>query len=413
MKADLDKLMEVNDLDALLITGPGRHNPAMYYMVGDAHLTQADLIKLRNEDVVLFCNPMERDEAAKTGLPTKNLSAYRLVDKLKENDGSMLKALAMRYKEMFTDLGLTSGRVGLYGCVEAGMTFAVFNRVQEIMPEINFVGEVDDATLLLARATKDESEVNRIRQVGRITTAVVAEVADYLTSHRVRDGQLVKPDGELLTIGDVKRRIDLWLLERGAENPEGTIFAIGRDAGVPHSVGTATDGLRLGQTIIFDIYPCEAGGGYFYDFTRTWCLGYAPEEVQALYEQVYAVYTKILDELETGVHCPEYQQLACDLFAAQGHVTIQQDTQAEEGYVHSLGHGLGLSVHERPWFSRNATPADRLEGGSVFTIEPGLYYPSRGMGVRLEDTLWMRPDGKAEVLAPYPLDLVLPIRQTS
>ena len=46
----------------------------------------------------------------------------------------------------------------------------------------------------------------------------------------------------------------------------------------------------------------------------------------------------------------------------------------------------------------------------VVTIEPGLYYPERGMGVRLEDTVWVRPDGEMEVLAPYPMDLVLPVK---
>lgn len=75
-----------------------------------------------------------------------------------------------------------------------------------------------------------------------------------------------------------------------------------------------------------------------------------------------------------------------------------------------MGHGLGLEVHERPWFGRNATPEDRLEPGVVVTIEPGLYYPERGMGVRLEDTVWVQPDGEMEILAEYPLELVLPVR---
>ena len=95
------------------------------------------------------------------------------------------------------------------------------------------------------------------------------------------EDMLIGRDGEPVTIGQVKGLINLWLAERGAENPEGTIFAIGRDAAVPHSSGNPSDILRLGQTIVFDIYPCEAGGGYFYDFTRTWCLGYAPDDVQA------------------------------------------------------------------------------------------------------------------------------------
>jgi Xaa-Pro aminopeptidase len=78
--------------------------------------------------------------------------------------------------------------------------------------------------------------------------------------------------------------------------------------------------------------------------------------------------------------------------------------------VHSLGHGLGLHVHERPWFRSIASPSDQLDPGSVVTIEPGLYYPERGMGVRLEDTVWVRPDGNMEILAEYPLDLVLPLK---
>jgi Xaa-Pro aminopeptidase len=231
-----------------------------------------------------------------------------------------------------------------------------------------------------------------------------------MTTHRVKNEVLVKADGQALTIGDVKSCINLWLAERGAENPEGTIFAIGRDAGVPHSAGTPSDPLRLGQTIVFDIFPCEAGGGYYYDFTRTWCLGYAPDEALALYEDVYTVYREILDSLEPGVHCPEYQRRACELFEERGHPTTEKTPLTQEGYVHSLGHGLGLNVHERPWFGRNANAEDRLDPGTVVTIEPGLYYPERGLGVRLEDTVWMRPDGKPEILADFPLDLVLPMK---
>jgi Xaa-Pro aminopeptidase len=213
-----------------------------------------------------------------------------------------------------------------------------------------------------------------------------------------------------LTIADVKSRINLWLAEAGAENPEGTIFAIGRDAGVPHSSGNPADTLRLGQSIVFDIFPCEAGGGYFYDFTRTWSLGYATDELQALYEDVRSVYNRVMGELRYGAHCKDYQKLTCDLFEAQGHPTVQTNPQTQEGYVHSLGHGLGLHVHERPSFGANSPPDDVLAAGVVITVEPGLYYPERGMGVRLEDTVWVRPDGQFEILADYPLDLVLPVK---
>ena len=96
MKTDLDALMQSNDLDALLITGPAQHNPSMVYMTGGGHLTNADLIKKRGEQAVLFYNPMERDEAYKSGLQTKNLADYDYTSLLNQSGGDQLKATAKR-----------------------------------------------------------------------------------------------------------------------------------------------------------------------------------------------------------------------------------------------------------------------------------------------------------------------------
>lgn len=413
MKKDLDDLMQASNLDALLIVGPGLHNPPMYYFTGGAHLTNADLIKKRGEEPILFHYPMERDEATTTGLVTKNLSEYHIRDLIKQCQGDQLQAAVLRYQKMLTDLEITSGRIGLYGKTDAGSAFAIFNTLQERMPNLSFVGSYNDSVLLQAMATKNDLEIERIRHMGKITTTVVGQVADFLSSHPVRDGILVNSDGKPLTIGDIKTRIDLWLVEYGAENPEGTIFAIGKDAGVPHSSGTSSDLIQLGQTIIFDIFPCEVGGGYYYDFTRTWCLGYAPDEVQALYDDVLDVYMQIKSELKANTPCRDYQIRTSELFQQKGHSTIEESPETEVGYVHSLGHGIGLHVHEKPAFSSTATPNDLLSPGVVMTIEPGLYYPNRGMGVRLEDSFWIQPDSQVEILAEYPLDLIIPIKKTS
>lgn len=413
MKQHLDKIMHERGIDALFVTGSASHNPSMYYFTGPAHMT-GDLIKVRDCTPVLYYNPMERDEAARaaarSGMQTKNLADYNFRELLNQVDGDYLRASILRYKKMFEEQELTSGRVVMYGKVDIGSIVALVNGLQAALPEITYTGEMNDSLLLEAMSTKDDDEVERIRRMGELTTWVVGQTADFLTSHAVRDEVLVKGDGSPLRIGDVKKRINLWLMERGAENPEGTIFSIGRDAGVPHSIGNEEDLLRLGQTIVYDIYPCEAGGGYFYDFTRTWCLGYAPEPVEALYQDVYEVYQKVMGELKVNAPCSNYQMLTCDLFEAKGHPTIQTNPSIQEGYVHSLGHGLGLRVHEKPAFSQLATEKDRLYPGTVITVEPGLYYPERGMGVRLEDTIYVRQDGKIEVLAEFPLDLVLPLK---
>ena len=413
MKTDIDALMQADDISALLVTGPARHNPPMVYFTGNACPGQSDLIKLRGQPPVLFYNVMERDEAAKTGLATKSLDDYRLPELIKQSNGNQVKATILRYQKMFADLGLTSGRIAMYGKVDAGAAYAIFTGLQEAMPGLELLGQTDDSLMLKARATKDASEVEHIRRMGQVTVEVVGMVSELLSSHRARDGVLVQPDGRPLTVGEVKRHINLWLAERDAENPHGTIFAIGHDAAVPHSSGDDSDTLRLGETIVFDISPCEAGGGYFYDLTRTWCLGYASDEAYALYEDVFFVYREVMGELKAGGHGPQFQKRACELFEARGHPTVRSDPQTQQGYVHSLGHGVGLDIHERPRYGRNATPEDTLEPGSVVTHEPGLYYPDRNLGVRLEDTLWVRPDGALEVLAEYPLDLVLPVRGNS
>lgn len=410
MKADLDQLLKDHQADAVWVTGPAQHNPAMVYMTGGGHMTQADVIKPRGQDAILCHAPMERDEAARTGLVTVNYAKYPLKERLKLAEGNRLTAHALLYKNIFEEIGLTSGKILVYGKTDAGKHYAILNKLHELLPDLSFQGDLDDAVLLQAMATKDHDEIERIRQMGKVVISVVSRVADFLTDHPVEEEILIKADGLPLRIGDVKSKINLWLAELGAENPEDTIFAIGRDAGVPHSSGTPSDPIKLGQTIVFDIFPCEKGGGYFYDFTRTWCLGYAPQGAIDLYDQVKSVYDQVVAELETGQNAAIYQNRTCDLFEGLGHKTTRKDPGTENGYVHSLGHGVGLNIHEKPWFSREDDPSNTLTPGSVFTIEPGLYYPERGMGVRLEDTYYVTSEGEFKKFVDYPMDLVLPMK---
>jgi Xaa-Pro aminopeptidase len=410
MKHDLQSLMAREGFDALWVAGSVKNNPAMVYLTGGGHITGADLIIKRGEDPVLVCGSMEREEAALTGLEVRTYSQYGYRELLKEHQDDLQEALARLKQRILSDLGAVRGRVALYGNVDISRGWGVYQRLEAMMPELTLIGEGPNSILLEARATKGPGEIDRIKKMGSITTEVVAKTAAYLQSRQVNSQEvLLDPDGSMVTVGKVKSRIRLWLAERGAEAAEGIIFAVGRDAGVPHSAGQDADAVCLGKTIIFDLFPREIGGGYFFDFTRTWCLGYAPELEQRIYDHVYSVYQRLLADVQVDTYAPDLQEKTCQYFEDLGHKTIGQDSGLESGYVHSVGHGLGLAVHERPRFGRGATQADRLIPGTVVTIEPGLYYPEKGLGCRLEDTVWVRPDGEVERAAGYPYQLVLPM----
>jgi len=408
VRDDLDRILRQQGYDALVVVGPASHNPDMTYFTGSIHLSDGILVKPVGRPPVLYCASMEREEAASSGLRTEVLDVLRF---FREAGGEALEAEARMLAHALSGNGVR-GRVAYAGRKDVGQALEAARLCEARVPGLQLVGrERWSSPLLRTRATKDPSEIERIRQTGRTTVEVVGRVAELLTSCAAPRGFLVGRDGQPLTVGAVKRRIRLWLAELGAEDPEGTIFAVGRDAGIPHSAGRDDQPIPVGRSIVFDIFPRGAGGGYFYDFTRTWCLGHAPVEVEAAYAQVMEVYRDCSRRYVAGAVGRDIQQFACERFEAMGHPTQLSQPSGTDGYVHGIGHGLGLDVHEPPAFSL-ARPPETLAAGHVVTLEPGLYYPERGFGVRLEDTFLVLRDGPPEVLAEYPMDLVLPLRRS-
>ena len=288
MKSSLDQTMQENDVDALWVIGSMYNNPDMVYFTGIHHVNQVDLIKIRGKEPIAYHQvSMEREEARRSGLETHPYDEYRpLTDYLEKSNGDPLAAMAERTRDVFHHIGLTKGRVAISGLESLAYALGFIEIVESLMPEIEFLSIYQGSPIRRARQTKTPEEVEHIRRMGQLTVEVVARTADFLKSNHLKEDILVNDHGNAITIADVKQHINLWLAELGADNPEETIFSIGRDAGVPHNTGNPQDIIRAGQPIIFDIFPCEKGGGYFYDFTRTWCVGYAPPEVQKLHQQV-------------------------------------------------------------------------------------------------------------------------------
>lgn len=412
MITDLDRIMWEKNLDALVVFGHAENNPPMRYMTGGGHVSHAFLIKKQGADAVLFCNMMERDEAAKSGLKVRIFDEFPWQDYMEVagNDPSIVNIL--RYRDMLRSEGV-KGTVQVNGHYDIGTVFQLLTGLAKEMPEIEFVGVGrENSVFNIAMETKTVDQIAAVRRMGQITTTVVGMTADYLTSRKVNENeQLLDEEGLPLKLGKVREKINLWLAERGAVPSEGFIFALGRDAGVPHSQGNPEDIMRLGETIVFDIYPQEPGGGYFFDFTRTWCLGYSKPKAEKLYAEVKMVYEKVISELKADTIFKKYNELAIDMFEELGHATQRTEKTPQSGYIHSLGHGVGINIHERPWSGLLATDDNTLKLGSVFTIEPGLYYPEEGMGFRIEDTYCVNEKGEIERLAEFPYDLVLPMKK--
>ncbi len=416
MKSDLPRLMAEHELDALVVLGPdglGAANTAFTYFTGATHVTNGTIVVKRlgegaaaTSESYLVHNPMERDEAAKTGLRLVSAANYKMQDIVRQVGGDRLEARVEWTRRLFDDLGV-SGRVGFFGADAVGPTFAYLDALGRA-EFVEVVAEYENDVISQARKTKDAQEVALIREACRLTEGVIGQTLDFLRAYPVKDGVLTRPDGSPLTVGDVKAFIRREEAAAGLDDP-GCIFAIGRDAGVPHSSGTPTDPIRLWQTIVFDIFP-RLTGSYYADITRTWCLGYAPDEVLRAYETVMRVHDALERAFDTRRMSYEFQDMACDLFEAAGHRTIRQDLAVTNGYVHSLGHGFGLDVHEPPSMGlRGVRPDEPLEAGTIITNEPGLYYPDRGFGIRVEDDYWCNPQGRFERLTTFDRSLVIPM----
>jgi Xaa-Pro aminopeptidase len=162
MKSDLDLLMKDAKLDAILILGNAENNPPMYYFTGGGYVSNAALFKKPDMNPVLYCNSMEREEAAKSGLSVIPLQT------------GATDALAKKPKEIFEEQGITSGRLGLYGKLDVGEVLIMTLAIREAFPQLELIGEgLENSIFMRAMETKDQGEVTRIRKMGKITTEVV------------------------------------------------------------------------------------------------------------------------------------------------------------------------------------------------------------------------------------------------
>lgn len=410
MKSHIDGLMQERGLAALLVVGGEGYSEVRDYMSNGAHITGGIIVKKTGAEPILVVNGMETEEAKKSGYTVKSYGDLDYYGLMQAADNPDVSAVQF-WGKCLQAAGVGSGKVGLYGRGDVNVYTQLAKLAADELPDYDFVGETGRTLFDIAFLTKDDDELARIRSVAQRTNEVMQLAWDFIAGHRADDAEmLIKADGTPLTIGDIKRLVRRELLERELEDT-GMIFAQGRDAGFPHSRGEASMPLKLGQAIVFDLFPRELGGGYHHDMTRTWSIGYATPEVQQAYDDVMEAFDIAIESF--GLDKPTHlmQEAVQDNFEGKDHPTMRTHAGSQAGYVHSLGHGIGLMIHERPSISHMRRD-DVFQKGNVITIEPGLYYPEAGYGVRVEDSFVITAAGELVSITPFRKDLVLPLKKS-
>jgi Xaa-Pro aminopeptidase len=142
----------------------------------------------------------------------------------------------------------------------------------------------------------------------------------------------------------------------------------------------------------------------FADCTRTLCAGEPAPSLARAHAAVLRALAAARALAAPGARGWDLQEAVCLTFEEAGYATPLRQPGTTTGYVHNLGHGIGYELHELPIFRKVAGAEGVLAEGDVFTLEPGLYDPAAGYGVRLEDLCYLGPDG-LEILTPLPYDL--------
>lgn len=368
MIRDLDALLRARGIGAVIVPMHEAMHASFRWLSRGAKVTRGYAIKAADREPLLVTYPMEREEAKATGLEVRLV--HELVAKAPSTPDE--------YAELFANILGGADSVAFYGNAPVHLYIGIAAALARRGVQVHRSNGED--LIQLARKRKEPWEVEAIRSVGARTEVVVDGVRAMLRE--------ATPS---LTLEDLKRFVSSEIARLGMIEDHETILSQGRDAGVPHSRGDASARVVPSSPIVLDIFPADKTTGYFFDLTRTFCIGPIPDELQRMHDEVFEAFTRARDAMRPGTPAAHYQSLVCEYFEERGHATLRSSPKTMNGYVHSLGHGVGLDIHEKPSFS--LLQEDLIEEGDVITIEPGLYYPERGLGVRIEDTFVVTATG--------------------
>lgn len=262
--------------------------------------------------------------------------------------------------------------------IEGSESVATFNGLKKVLRREVISDNPLSKIAAELRAVKDESELKLIKVAQEITEAGF----DYICT------QLAPGKKER----DMALELDYYMQRQGADGLSfETILISGKNTSLPHGV-PGDKIIEAGDFVTMDY--AAAYGGYCTDMTRTVAIGHVTDEMKKVYNIVLEAQLKALEAIKAGVICGDIDKIARDHIYSNGY---------EGCFGHSLGHSLGIEIHEDPRFSPGYNEV--LKAGTTITVEPGIYLPDR-FGVRIEDTVFVTETG-IENLAHSPKELII------
>lgn len=261
---------------------------------------------------------------------------------------------------------------------ENHMTLATRARFESALGGVMLTGGTS-AILTVLRAQKDEKELAAMGAAQQITDAAFSHILNY-----------IKPG---LREIDVALELEFFMRKNGADGLAfNTIAVSGSASSLPHGVPR---GCLLEKGFLTMDFGARYGG-YCSDMTRTVVLGRADADMKRLYQTVLKAQCAALNAAGAGVSCRELDGIARGIIDDAGY---------RGRFGHSLGHGVGIDVHEQPRLSYAAAEGDVLLPGHVVTFEPGIYLPGR-YGCRIEDMAAVRADGSLLDFTASPKEMI-------
>ena len=297
------------------------------------------------------------------------------------------------------DLELTSRAAAAMGIGEAVVDPEMPVAVADRLRSDGIVLHPDHEAIAARRRVKSAAELAGIRRAQAAAEAGMSAAATVLRQAGPDGGRLML-GGEVLTAESIRAVLRDACQQRGAPaSPDVIVASVWQGSG--HEAGSGP--LPANLPIAIDLWPRDERSGCWADMTRTFVVGEIADAVRAQEVLVLKALERARQAVRPGVTGRELHALVCDVFESAGHRTQRTGPGKDpnEGFQFSLGHGIGLAVHEDPALGQ--TGHGELVAGDVIAIEPGLWQRDIGE-VRFEDVLLVTEDG-SETLAHYPYEL--------